>query len=126
MKLNYDCVRDLLLYLEENLQYGSQININNMQLKNYSQHEILYTADKLLEAEYLDGELIMLLDGEVPEIHIVSITWNGHQFLDNIRDNKVWEHTKGVVSKFSSVSIGIISNIASQVISSLIKTQLGL
>ncbi|MFS8541588.1 MAG: DUF2513 domain-containing protein [Tissierellales bacterium] len=126
MKLNHECVRDLMLYIEENLEYGYLIKVNDVKIKDYSQDEIIYAADKLLEAGYLDGQKIVTLSDKIPEITITSITWNGHQFLDNIRDNKVWEHTKSILSKFSSVSINIISNVAAQVISNLIKTQVGL
>lgn len=127
MKLNHDCVRDLLLYIEENLEYGYYIKVNEVQIGNYSQHEILYAADKLLEAGFINATRKEYIDNPgIPVIRINSITWNGHQFLDNIRDNKVWEYTKGILSKFSSVSIGIISSVAAQVISNLIKTQIGL
>lgn len=127
MKLNHNCVRDLLLYIEDNLEYGYYLNVNKTKIKKYSQHEILYSADKLLEAGYITGDKNILLDGKgIPRIKINSITWSGHQFLDNIRDNKVWENTKGILSKFSSVSIGVISNVASQVISNMVKSQMGL
>lgn len=127
MKLNHDCVRDLLLFIEENLEYGYYIQANEVQIGNYSQQEILYAADKLLEAGYINATRKEYLDNPgIPQIRINSITWDGHQFLDNIRDNEVWKHTKGILSKFSSVSIGIINNVASQVISNIIKSQMGL
>lgn len=127
MKLNHNCVRDLLLYIEDNLEYGYYIKINETQLSNFSQHEVLYAADKLLEAGYLIGNRRVTMDSEgIPQISIESISWNGHQFLDNVRDNKVWENTKGILSKFSSVSIGVVSNVASQVISNMVRSQMGL
>ncbi len=127
MKLNHNCIRDLLLYIEDNLEYGYYIKINDTKLSNFPQHEVLYAADKLLEAGYLIGNRRMTMDSEgIPQINIESISWNGHQILDNVRDNKVWENTKGILSKFSSVSIGVISNVASQVISNMVKSQMGL
>ena len=127
MKLNHNCVRDLLLYTEEHLEYGYYIKVSEAQINSYSQYEIIYAADKLLEAGYIVGDKRVTMDSKgIPQIDITSITWSGHQFLDNIRDNKVWEHTKGILSKFSSVSIGVISNVASQVISNMVKSQMGL
>ena len=127
MKLNQDCVRDLLIFIEDNLTYGVYIYVNEIQIGNYSRDEILYSADKLLEAGLIDATMKTFMDsGGIPQIRVKSITWNGHQFLDNIRDHKVWENTKGILSKFSSVSIEIISNIAAQVISNMINSQMGL
>ncbi|EJA0843158.1 DUF2513 domain-containing protein, partial [Listeria monocytogenes] len=54
-----------------------------------------------------------------------KITWSGHQFLDNIRDDEVWKKTKKTVSKFSSVSVSLLSTISSNVLSQLIKNSLG-
>lgn len=127
MKLNHNCVRDLLLFIEENLTYGHYIYVNEVQISNYTQDEILYTADKLLEADLIDANKKTFINGKgIPQINILSMTWNGHQLLDNIRDDNVWKSTKGILSKFSSVSIGIINNVASQVISNIVKSQMGL
>lgn len=126
MKLNHDCVRDLLLYIEENLSYGYYIDPATVEIKKYSHDEILYSADKLLEANYLDGIKKTYIGSQYPTIHINSITWSGHQFLDNIRDDGIWKSTKNVVSKFSSVSLSMLCSIASQIITSLIKSKIDL
>lgn len=126
MKLNHDCIRDLLLYIEENSSYSNKIDLNHTTLKNYTKEELLYTADKLIEANYLDCIRANMFDTNLPNIKVKSITYEGHKFLDNIRDNKVWANTKSILSKFTSTSIGIVSDIASQVISNIISKQLNL
>ena len=126
MKLNHDCVRDLLLYIEENSSYTDTIHLNSLTLKEYLTDDILYTADKLIEAGFLDCIRLRSLGSSKPDIKVKSITFEGHKFLDNIRDNKVWSTTKSVLSKFTSTSIGIVSDIASQVISNIISKQLNL
>lgn len=126
MKLNHDCVRDLLIHIEEHLSYGFYMDVSVVELKNYSHEELLYAADKLLEANYLIGNKRYSIGAPLPDIRISSISWDGHQFLDNIRDDNVWKDTKNVLSKFSSVSLSFMGNIASQVITSLVQKQLGL
>ncbi len=125
MKLNNECVRDLLLYIEENVGLNEYLSIRKSKIKNYSHEELIYTSKKLHEAGYINAEIEDYLDGG-HEIYIYSLTWNGHKFLDNVRDNKVWKTTKGIVSKFSSVSLGIIENVAAQVITNIITQQMGL
>lgn len=124
MKLDHDCVRDLLLYLEENLTYNKNISINNLTLKNYSQEELIYCAEKLIEADYLT---CTKASGYQPPLIVAnSITYNGHQFLDNIRDDGVWKETKNIASTVSSTSLKVIENIASNVITNIISKQMGL
>lgn len=126
MKLNHECVRDVLIHIEENLEYGYYMDFSAVSLKSYSQEDLIYTADKLLEAGLISGERKQFISSSIPSIRIESLTWNGHQFLDNIRDDGVWKDTKKVISKFSSVSLSLIGNIASQVITSLVQSQIGL
>ena len=123
MKLNQDCIRDLLLYLEENLKLNDYLSISNISLKNYSSEELLYTADKLYEAGYLKCSR-KVYDNTDLMIFVSSITYTGHQFLDNIRDDKVFAKTKSILSGFKSISIDIISETASKVITNLINQQL--
>ncbi len=124
MRLNNDCVRDLLLTIEEEVGIDEYISIENTQIKDYSSDDLLYTALKLQEAGYINAKVTNCLDGSV-SVDIFSLTWDGHKFLDNIRDNEVWSKTKSIVAKFSSVSLGIVSNVAAQVILAMIKQQLG-
>lgn len=125
MKLNHDCVRDLLLYLEENLNLNSVLSIENISLKDYSTEELLYTADKLYEAGYINCSR-KIYDNADLVILVSSITYNGHQFLDNIRDDKIFNKTKSILSTLKSVSIEIVSETASKVITNAINQQFNL
>lgn len=120
MRLNHECVRDLLLYIEENLEYDNELEINRLNLKDYSLEELLYTSQKLAEAEYINCDDSIEIDDEYPIILVSSITYKGHQFLDTIRDNQVWKNTKKVLSFLKSVSIEITSETASKVINHMI------
>ena len=116
MKLNQECVRDLLLYLEENLEANDIIDIKEIDL-NYSKEELFYTAQKLGEAYYIDFNAHTAF---IENSTIKTITWDGHQFLDNIRDSEIWKKTKSASSKFASVSISFLGRIASEIITKMI------
>ena len=120
MKLNHDSVRELLLDLEENLDLLDQVKLN----QENSPEDKLYAAIKLIEAGYLDGTVQQFI-GEDFEIWINSITWEGHQFLDNIRPKTSWETSKTTAAKIGGASIKILSDIAAKVTSDLINNQLG-
>lgn len=125
MKLNHDCVRELLLYLEENLDVSNRIQFFEIKISNFDDATIVYTAIKLYEAGYITAKIEKDVYGEVFG-YISDISWDGHKFLDTIRDNQVWSSTKKILSKVSSSSISFVSNVASQVLTNLINQQIGL
>lgn len=127
MKLNHDCIRELMIFLEENLDCENGIHINNIELKEFDKDDIIYSIMKLSEAKYIrsSDEVHQTITGDVTG-SITAITWEGHKFLDTIRDNKVWKQTKGILSKLSSASISFTASVASQVITNLISQEMGL
>lgn len=118
MRLNAECVRDVMLFLEENLELVSFVECSNIEI-SHNKDDVTYACAKLIEAGYLSGNTTVDLYGHMTVI-INSITWNGHQFLDNVRSNTVWNKTKDVAVKLGSVSITFLSNIATQVIADII------
>ncbi|WGT38537.1 DUF2513 domain-containing protein [Lysinibacillus sp. 1 U-2021] len=128
MKLNQDCVRAVLLELEEKLTLNDDLYFYQIKqldcIKKFGEDTVIYSILKLIEARYLLGEPLYAGD-ELMELTLSALTWDGHLFLDTIRDNKVWKETKSVVSKFSSVSISLMSTIASTILNELVKKQLG-
>lgn len=120
LKLNLDSVRELLLDLEENLNLVDTVELNQ---ENTSEDK-LYAAMKLIEAGYIDGKIQRFMGGDFL-IWIKSITWEGHQFLDNIRPKTSWETSKKTASKIGGASIKILSEIAAKITAELINNQLG-
>lgn len=123
MKLNYDCVRDVMLYLEENLIFGNPIRDTNINL-NYDIKEIRYSLLKLHEINYLDGSVSKYMDGDYSVI-TTDITFYGHKFIGEIQSDTIWDKTKSVSKDLGIQTINGITQIASSVISSLILSKLG-
>lgn len=132
MKLNHDCIRDLLLFLEEYLTNDNYYLLDpysftrTVYLNGFDNSDVLYSCEKLFEAGYVNGKIRNFVDITIPEIKITSISWEGHKFLNNIRDDKIWKDTKSILSQFKTVSISFISDVAAQIISKLINKKLGL
>jgi|SRR5690625_4074731 len=114
MKLNHDCVRHLLLAIEKHTTVSKHLNHDEIlklsELEPYDDEIIIYTAQKLNEAGFINGTFDFFMD-DMPHIAISSLTYEGHNFLDTIRDHKVWRKTKETASKLSSVSITVMSEI---------------
>lgn len=120
MKLNQDLVRLLLLEIEDKTGPYEPLELSDISIKDYSYEEILYTTERLLEAGYITARLepTKLRCNQV----IYSLTWEGHRFLDTVRDSAVWRSTKDVAKKMSSVSLNIMLHIAEQVILDMVRT----
>lgn len=90
MKLNYDCIKDILLYLEENLKYGSGhkiIPISSIKLieeLNYPEDDIRYSLFQLASRRYINIGTSLNIDENFQRIDITSLTWEGHEFLKNL------------------------------------------
>lgn len=116
MKLNIECVRDMLLTSEEETDLSNEVlNLDVLttmpRLKNYKEDDIVYTIKKLKEANYIEADVKIYPEGYFAMIK--HLTYEGHLFLDNIRDDGIWKKSKEKASKMSnSVSINILSNIA--------------
>ncbi|MCC9021743.1 DUF2513 domain-containing protein [Bacillus nakamurai] len=124
MKLNHEVVRNVLLTVEEHIGDRQKVDVNDLAkfplLEKYEIQDIKYTVRKLKEARFLN----VLITGtkDMEWIEIESLTYQGHEFLDNIRESGIWSETKGLASKVGSASLTILSEVAA----SIVKAKLGL
>mgnify|MGYP004470054241 CR=1 FL=1 len=130
MKLKQDCVRYVLLSLEDQNFKMTQRPVQGMEIanvlqnENYSVEDIRYTLLQLYDGGFLIAR--PLQTKLATDVVVSDISWKGHELLDSIRDDEVWKQTKKATSGLKSVSIGILSNVASTVLTGIIKQQTGL
>lgn len=118
MKLNHDNIRSLLLFIEKSENNSSR---NESELLNFSEeneiskNELIYMIQRLTEADLIKSN-IKYASNDVFWFNISAITWDGHKYIDNIRDPKIWRDSKNIASKLTSVSIDVMSSIAANII----------
>lgn len=128
MKLNPDCVRDVLLQVEE-AGLGDHITPTSLHnaLPQYSEEEVEYTCFMLGDGGYLK---LMTIDFPMQSIPVVKsveyLTYSGHEFIANIRKDTVWAGVKDIAIKIGATSLSGLSQIAANVVTELIKAQFGL
>ena len=122
MKLNPDCIRDVLLYLEENLkiencQKFSQVTLHQLKqgLNKYSEDDVFYSVYNLHQIRFIEGNIKDANNIKMYFCEIYNITWNGHQFLNTIRPKSVWEATKTGATKLGIMSMSALSTISMKV-----------
>lgn len=120
MRLNPDCLRDLLLEMEDATNGINLINytladteiedisINFKCSTKYSATEIYY---HLKQCEY-SGFFIRpswYLDNR---FSILDISPEAHKFIENIRSQSRWEKVKSISGKIGSFSIDVLKQVA--------------
>ena len=118
MRLNPDCIRDILLYIEENTNSKKPyIVFKTICLAlDYDADTIDYHIRKLDSANLFDD----VAYGNNTISCISSLSWEGHSYIDNIRDPKVWKSIKKSTGKFASISMPILVQLAANHITKLL------
>lgn len=129
MKLNPDCIREVLLYLESELEVDlKEHNFTAISLKQINKHfeniymeeDIWYTVYNLREMQYISGNLGDAGRKLMMFCEIDNITPYGHQFLNTIRPRSIWDATKSGASKIGVTSLSALSTIAMEITKSVI------
>ncbi len=135
MKLNHDCIRKVLLLLEDmcNISMNNDTycwksaNISDLcdALPDFDRKDIFYSLFNLEQAGFIDV-LSQYADGGVYVYSVNYITFTGHEYLANIKNDNNWKKTKEIGSKVGALSLNIISKIAEGVATAYFKKELGL
>ena len=96
MKRDMDLVRLILLKIEE--EYKSTALID-LKIDGYDKETIAYHCKILCEAGYISNYNPIYAGDKLWDFSVGSLTWEGNEFLDKIRDNSFWHKTKEVITK---------------------------
>lgn len=119
MRLNPDCVRDILLCVEsadfdEATQFSSIVSA----LNKYSENEVIYHINQCdyngfftKVRRYESGRQGIILD----------LTPKAHEFLANIRSDTIWNKTKSSAAKVGSFALPALQQIAATIVEGAIK-----
>lgn len=125
MKLNPDCMRDILFYLEEHLSISEELEFEEISMYDLAQHldypiqEIANTLVILDEAGYIIS-VRNDNDDRIADLDVYRITYDGYQFIETIRPEPVWEKVKSTGKHIGSFSIDVITRVATTVLTSMI------
>jgi len=117
MKRDMDLVRKLLLAIEEK---DERFTSESLEVFDYSSDEIDYHCAMLLEAGIIRGKPIGTMGS--PDTCLISgISFEGHEYLDSIRDNKVWSRVKDKSKKAGvTLTFDIVRDVAKTIAKELI------
>jgi hypothetical protein len=107
MKRDMDKIRDIMLYLEKNLMPGQEIQSTDLPFydkKDDQDYMVMTEHIKILIENNLIEEFHTKLQG-FTIYNITRITTQGHDFLDVLRKDSVWNKTKEKASQVGGFTL---------------------
>ena len=96
MKRDYELVRKILLFLEEK---STPEAIACPMIEGYDDLTIKYHLLLLAQAQLIDFEPEQTATGRIIRVVAFNLSWQGHDFLDSVRNDAVWTKVKSQASE---------------------------
>ncbi len=111
MKFDKDAVRDILLAIEDSSDPMQPLTLT---FPSRSDVEVSYHVQILSEAGLVDA--INFSSSGDYDWKPTRLTFDGHEYLDTIRDTEVWRLTKEGAKKVGSGSISVLLEIGKGIV----------
>ena len=122
MKLNPDCIRDILFWLEDVTLPDTDVNISYRNctpecLNQYAEVEFIYHIQQCI-----NFNLVMATDKKPLNcrFRITDLSPDGHDFLAAVRENNNWNKAKEIASQISVLSLGTLKEISTTIVAGLL------
>lgn len=96
MKRDMDLIRLILLEIEE--EYKSTA-IYNLSVDGYDKETVAYHCKILHEAGFISDYKAIYANNRLCDFGIGSLTWEGNNYLDKIRDASTWGKIKAFLTE---------------------------
>ena len=124
MKRNWDTIREILVRVEQCSTPGDMLRLSSF--PEDKRVEVAYHMALLIEAGLVQGRVLQTMGPEAQEFLVQRLTWNGHEFLDTIRNDTIWARTKKVaIEGRTSATFEIIKDVAKEQLSAVVKGAIG-
>ncbi len=137
MKYNPDCVRKTLLMIEQEVKIEENDRgffdeqhlwlprLFELLANEFGKPDILYSLLKLEEAGYIETNFYDAPENIDPQnSEITAITFKGHEFLENIREDRNWARVKEAGRKAGSLALSLLSDVAKSLVIEIAKAAL--
>ena len=118
MTRNWDLIRKILVLLEESTT--PKTVISDKDLTEYPEQDVAYNIRLLSEAGYIEADI----SESNSRIHLAlarRLTNTGHDLLDTIRDDTVWEKIKyKFESKGIDMTFELVMSVGKTIIASIL------
>jgi len=121
MKRNWDTIREILIKFEELDPETGPLQLGHF--PSDRAYEYSYHVELLLEAGLIHGQMSKTQTRRAQNFLAERLTWAGHEFLDAIRSDTVWNKTKTSFGKSGlSMTFDLVKGVATDVASVYLKS----
>ena len=119
MKRDMELCRKALFAIEE--QYVDTA-IYGLNIEGYTIEQVAYHCKILYDAGLISDYEAEFADNQIWYFAVGSLTWDGHEFLDKIREDTIWNKTKDIITKKGlPMVLDVVKDVAQAVITSMTK-----
>ncbi|MGI9386981.1 MAG: DUF2513 domain-containing protein [Methyloligellaceae bacterium] len=117
MKRDLDTVRELLFYLEEKPGHRP-IRAEQIEIEGRTHNELKYQLILMYQAGFLDAEVQRSKTNpdRIFEAIPFGLSWDGHEFLETVRDDDVWRKTKTGAKQLGTFSYDVLRDLAKSIV----------
>ncbi len=127
MQMNIDCLKDVLQFCVDNIDYeedGDSWNTKSVNLimmyespeLKYDKKDIMRSVLKLDECGFI--KVSTKFPNNKPYLErcsIEDVTFRGYQFIESVREPSIWEKTKSIAGKVGNHTLNFIESVAHDV-----------
>lgn len=114
--LDYECMKDVLIYLQKHLEFDGDvlkpiswktIYADDNLREYYTEEQLKYTLKVLKEIRFVQTSKYNYNPNtrNILAFDIDDITIDGHNFLINATNDKIWNATKTTIKTFGKVAL---------------------
>lgn len=119
MVRNWEIIREILLKLEKMLPDQT------LRLGDFPEekaYDYSYHMELLFEAGLIYGKMLEECGTQASDFLALRLTWAGHEFLDSVRSDTVWNQTKSrFIKEGISMTFDLIKTVAIGIATSILK-----
>ena len=128
MRLVNEAVRDIMLYLEQNLNHKTSDNVFEYSVISYSalaneltpsqfytSEEVKYAVIQLQVAGYILANTHAGKNNRIIRCDVYEITTAGHELIKSIKPNTIWQKVKNQAEKEGILSLTTLAKLCGRV-----------
>ena len=114
IKIEMDLCRLILFKIENDYKSTA---LFNLKIDGYDMETVTYHCNLLFEAGLIKSYEPIYASNRIYHFSVGALTWEGHDFLDKIRENTMWNRTKNSIKENAlPLTLEVIKSIATSFI----------
>lgn len=124
MKRDMELIRKILFKIEDTVANVAEYNL---EIEGYTIDQVAYHCSILHEGGYIHVYKGNYAEDGLYSFGVGRLTWEGHEFLDKIREDTIWNKTKSTIAdKGLPFVFDIVKSVSSGIITGVIKGTIGM